>query len=366
MGVKIDPYPVLVQLTEDSTMKEWVQLSTDAAPAIGATIEKIPEERTETPEGGFATRLDDLGVCTGRIIQVGAHWANQPEGRSGWWVLVEYDTPDYSRFCEHYGHEEGSPESLREYREYAENRATLDGLAAEPSEGGQAGAESPESGLAAAEPPEARRYPTARDMGPTLASDLEQWAASRETDMPVAVAIHAVSEPKQGRTAEDIWGSPTPAEVEQIRAAVAEYIAKGDYPAADGGRYEWGADSITVGYCVVFVPLKAGAYRLIDTDASEAAAVLAEQQSRDARFEPLVIESAEHADRLQDLGQLGHEYRQAFREAAQRFRDPPVEVEMLNPWSGARRLPARGKALLGSVQRNRTKNNARRWYATGV
>lgn len=314
-------------------MQEWVRLSADTAPALGGTLRKTPEVPIDHGDGsGHSAPAHELGECVGRIIQVGAHWSNQPEGRSGWWVLVEYATPDYSRFCERYGHADGSPESLREYREYAENRELLGGLAAtEPTEAEQdataqrarqilekirdAGGDGSLSaalcdgealaaiGVTAADQeavenayqmaleadglpvdqarewePDCqtwpiyyaggqrgqmtvwpngrgavswggdsawgewdgatlvldsgervnsdgqvmgesgpRRYTSARNMGLTAASDLEQWAASRGTAMPVAVAIHAISDPKEGRTANDIWKAPSPAEVDQVR-----------------------------------------------------------------------------------------------------------------------------------------------------
>ena len=39
------------------------------------------------------------------------------------------NSPDYRRFCDHYGYEVGSAESLRDYAEYVENREILRGLA---------------------------------------------------------------------------------------------------------------------------------------------------------------------------------------------------------------------------------------------
>ena len=42
---------------------------------------------------------------------------------------TEHTSPDYLRFCDHYGYEVGSAESLRDYAEYVENREILRGLA---------------------------------------------------------------------------------------------------------------------------------------------------------------------------------------------------------------------------------------------
>ncbi len=67
------------------------------------------------------------------------------------------------------------------------------------------------------------------------------WASKRETDMVVAVAIHAIS--SDARTAEMIWQSPTPAEWDHVAMAVEEYIRNGDYD-ADPHGYCWGQETI--------------------------------------------------------------------------------------------------------------------------
>ena len=75
---------------------------------------------------------------------------------------------------------------------------------------------------------------------PTVAAE---WASSRETDMAVAVAIHAVADSK--RSPEAIWEAPTQAEWDHVTMAVAEYVAHGDFPAEDS--YCWGQETIRIG-----------------------------------------------------------------------------------------------------------------------
>lgn len=65
------------------------------------------------------------------------------------------------------------------------------------------------------------------------------WAASRKTDIAVATAIHALSDSK--RTPEQIWEDPTPAEWDNVRVAVQNYIDCGIFPADD--LYQWGEES---------------------------------------------------------------------------------------------------------------------------
>jgi hypothetical protein len=69
-----------------------------------------------------------------------------------------------------------------------------------------------------------------------------EWAASRETHMAVAVAIHAIAD--DSRSAEDIWEQPTAAECDHVAMAVEEYIRAGDFPATDNGRYSWGMEAV--------------------------------------------------------------------------------------------------------------------------
>ena len=73
-----------------------------------------------------------------------------------------------------------------------------------------------------------RNYPT-----PNVSA---QWADVRDTDMIVAVAIHAIAD--STRSPEAIWEAPTSAEFDHVRMAVQEYIAHGDYAAENA--YNWG------------------------------------------------------------------------------------------------------------------------------
>ena len=68
------------------------------------------------------------------------------------------------------------------------------------------------------------------------ADQLQQWAASRETDEAVALAIHAIADDL--RTPEAIWESPTLAESDHVAMAVQNYVAAGLYPLASS--YRWG------------------------------------------------------------------------------------------------------------------------------
>lgn len=68
-----------------------------------------------------------------------------------------------------------------------------------------------------------------------------QWAYDRQTDMPVAVAIHAIAD--TSRTPEDIWHDPTAAEYDHICMAVQEYVTHGDYDTNENG-YSWGQETV--------------------------------------------------------------------------------------------------------------------------
>ena len=70
------------------------------------------------------------------------------------------------------------------------------------------------------------------------------WAASRETHLAVATAIHAVS--SDSRTPEMIWEDPTQNEFQNVEMAVQNYIEAGEFPAEDDGRYAWGEESIII------------------------------------------------------------------------------------------------------------------------
>lgn len=72
----------------------------------------------------------------------------------------------------------------------------------------------------------------------------EQWAASRETHMAVAMAIHAIAD--TSRTPEQIWEDPTPAEWNHVTMAVENYIDCGLFTAEDDGRYAWGLEAIEI------------------------------------------------------------------------------------------------------------------------
>ena len=70
------------------------------------------------------------------------------------------------------------------------------------------------------------------------------WAASRETHIAVATAIHAISGP--GRTPEQIWEDPTQAEWDHVCVAVENYVASGAFRAEADGRYPWGGETVTL------------------------------------------------------------------------------------------------------------------------
>ena len=69
----------------------------------------------------------------------------------------------------------------------------------------------------------------------------EQWANDRQTDMPVAVAIHAIAGPS--RSPDDIWEGPTATEYDHVCMAVLEYVMHGDYDLNDNG-YRWGQETV--------------------------------------------------------------------------------------------------------------------------
>lgn len=70
-----------------------------------------------------------------------------------------------------------------------------------------------------------------------------EWAQSRETDMAVATAIHAIASSQ--RSPEAIWEAPTQAEWENVEMAVCEYVAHGDFT-FDPAGYCWGAETIRI------------------------------------------------------------------------------------------------------------------------
>ena len=75
---------------------------------------------------------------------------------------------------------------------------------------------------------------------PTVAAE---WANSRETDMAVAVAIHAIAD--NSRSAEEIWEAPTAAEFDHVTMAIEEYVRQGDFD-FDPDGYRWGQEIILI------------------------------------------------------------------------------------------------------------------------
>jgi hypothetical protein len=71
-----------------------------------------------------------------------------------------------------------------------------------------------------------------------------RWAETHETHVAVATAIHAISD--ANRSPQAIWEEPTDAEWGHVTMAVQEYVANGDFPAEDDGRYHWGQEVITL------------------------------------------------------------------------------------------------------------------------
>lgn len=75
---------------------------------------------------------------------------------------------------------------------------------------------------------------------PTVAAS---WANSRETDMAVATAIHAIAD--SSRSADAIWEAPTPAEWDHVQMAVEEYVRNGDF-GYDPAGYCWGQEIVRI------------------------------------------------------------------------------------------------------------------------
>jgi len=71
-----------------------------------------------------------------------------------------------------------------------------------------------------------------------------EWAASRETHIAVATAIHAMSGP--GRSAEAIWEAPTAAEWNHVCMAVENFVSAGVFAAEDDGQYPWGGETVVL------------------------------------------------------------------------------------------------------------------------
>lgn len=70
-----------------------------------------------------------------------------------------------------------------------------------------------------------------------------QWADTRQTDMIVATAIHAVA--KGRRTPEEIWDAPTKQEMQAVKNTIVDYIKYGYYD-FDPFGFQWGQETIRV------------------------------------------------------------------------------------------------------------------------
>lgn len=64
------------------------------------------------------------------------------------------------------------------------------------------------------------------------------WAADRDTDFVVAIAIHAVADHIEDRTAQEVFEDPSLFEVCQVMVLVDRYVRDGDYPDQPDG-YRW-------------------------------------------------------------------------------------------------------------------------------
>lgn len=62
-----------------------------APPKEGTRVSVLPGQLLRDEDGNLVgeARCDD--VVSGTIVRVGAHWSDQPNGQSGWWVTVELD-----------------------------------------------------------------------------------------------------------------------------------------------------------------------------------------------------------------------------------------------------------------------------------
>ena len=74
-------------------------------------------------------------------------------------------------------------------------------------------------------------------------ADLERWADTHETAMPVAIAIHAIAD--SNRTAQEIWEAPTPSEWDYVAMAVTEQVAYGNCEFDEDG-YPWGMEIVSI------------------------------------------------------------------------------------------------------------------------
>lgn len=70
----------------------------------------------------------------------------------------------------------------------------------------------------------------------------ERWAASRETDLCVAAAIHQLE--TEDRDADKIWEDPTEAEMAAVDEQVAEWVRDGTVEPQDA--YCWGQAKVVV------------------------------------------------------------------------------------------------------------------------
>ncbi len=73
----------------------------------------------------------------------------------------------------------------------------------------------------------------------------DEWAASRETSMIVAVAIHAIAD--NTRSAQAIWEAPTQSEWDTVKIAIENYLANDWFPEEYGSAtLSWGEETINL------------------------------------------------------------------------------------------------------------------------
>ncbi len=71
----------------------WRQVREDRVPAIGVLVEIEPELLLLDDDGqAIGTARCDSPVRA-RVVRIGAHWSDQPNGRSGYHVLLELTQP---------------------------------------------------------------------------------------------------------------------------------------------------------------------------------------------------------------------------------------------------------------------------------
>lgn len=57
-------------------------------PDIGTITTGSPVTHHSFASGGGCDIAADDGPVNAEIVEVGAHWSSQPEGRAGWWVRL--------------------------------------------------------------------------------------------------------------------------------------------------------------------------------------------------------------------------------------------------------------------------------------